>query len=132
MAAAQFEVFYDGDCPLCRREIGVLQRLDRAHSIRFTDIAAQGFDAAALGKTHAELMARIQGRTADGTWVEGVDVFRQLYAAVGFKHLVALSRWPGVRNALDAGYTWFARNRLSLTGRCDAEACQLPRHGHSS
>ncbi|MCA9152358.1 MAG: DUF393 domain-containing protein, partial [Planctomycetales bacterium] len=33
------EVFYDGDCPLCKREIGFLQRRDRQGRIRFTDIA---------------------------------------------------------------------------------------------
>ena len=30
------EVFYDGDCPLCTREIRLLRRLDRRGRIRFT------------------------------------------------------------------------------------------------
>lgn len=121
----EIEVFFDGACPLCVREIQMLKRLDRAGRIRFTDIAAPGFDAAPLGTTYAELMRRIRGRLPDGTWIEGVEVFRRLYAAVGFGPLVALTRLPGVRHALDFGYERFAENRLRLTGRCD-DACELP------
>ncbi len=126
----QVEVFFDGDCPLCVREIRTLGRLDRGRGrIRFTDIAAPEFDAATHGRTQADFMARIRGRTRDGEWLEGVEVFRQLYGAVGFGPLVALTRAPGVRHALDVAYDVFARNRLRLTGRADAcadGACAVP------
>jgi predicted DCC family thiol-disulfide oxidoreductase YuxK len=126
MDAWSVEVFFDGECPLCRREIAALRRLDRGRGrIRCEDIAAPGFDAAALGRTRAELMARIHARLPDGTWVEGVEVFRRLYAAVGLGRLVALSRLPGLSHALDAAYRLFARHRLRLTGRCD-DACARP------
>ena len=118
------EVFFDGDCPLCRREIRMLQRWDRRQRIRFTDIAAPDFDAAVLGRTQAELMSRIHARLPDGSLIEGVVVFRRLYAAVGLGPLVALSRLPGVSHALDFAYARFADNRLRLTGRCDA-ACSV-------
>jgi predicted DCC family thiol-disulfide oxidoreductase YuxK len=124
---ASVEVFYDGDCPLCMREIRMLRRKDRQGRIQFTDIAAPGFDAAAYGTTHADLMARIRGRLADGSWIEGVEVFRQLYAAIGWRRIVAISRLPLVSHLLRAGYALFARNRLRLTGRCAADgACALP------
>jgi predicted DCC family thiol-disulfide oxidoreductase YuxK len=128
---ARFEVFFDGECPLCVREIRLLRWLDRRGRVRFTDIAAESFDPSTVGRTFEDLMARIQGRDleVDGTpgpWVEGVEVFRRLYAAVGFSPLVALTRLPGVRHLLDAGYRWFARNRLRLTGRCTADSCGLP------
>ena len=124
-----FEVFFDGDCPLCMREIAMARRLDRRGRVRFTDIAAEGFDAEALGTTHEALMASIHGRTADGTWVTGVEVFRRMYAALGFGPLVAVSRVPPVSWALEAGYRWFAANRLRLTGRCTAETCAPARPG---
>jgi predicted DCC family thiol-disulfide oxidoreductase YuxK len=121
---SQVEVFYDGQCPLCRREIGMLQRLDRRRLIQFTDIADPAFDATRLGKTHVGMMGEIHGRLPDGTWIKGVEVFRQLYGAVGFRWLVSLSRWPGVRQALDVGYRVFARNRLRVTGRC-TDRCRI-------
>jgi predicted DCC family thiol-disulfide oxidoreductase YuxK len=124
-SGVEVEVFYDGGCPLCRREIGLLRRMDRRGRIRFTDIVAPEFDATRLGTTHAELMAEIRGRLPDGTWIAGVEVFRRLYSAVGCGWLVAPTRLPGISHLLDWGYRVFARNRLRLTGRC-TDACRLP------
>ncbi|MGC4000510.1 MAG: DUF393 domain-containing protein [Anaeromyxobacter sp.] len=127
--AHRIEVFFDGACPLCMREIRMLRRLDGQGRIAFTDIAAPGFDAAAVGVPWDALMARIHGRLPDGTVIEGVEVFRQLYAAVGFRRVVAVTRWPGLRWLLDLGYRAFARNRLRLTGRCREAGCRL--HGQA-
>ncbi len=122
----QIEVFYDGDCPLCLREIRFLRFLDRGRGrIRFTDIAAPDFDPAALGTTWEALMRRIHGRLPDGSFVDGVEVFRRLYGAVGFGPLVWLSRARGVRDVLEFAYARFAENRLKWTGRC-TDACELP------
>lgn len=121
--AWQVEVFYDGDCPLCMREMRMLMRRDRRGAILFTDIAADGFDAAAPGLDRAALMQKIHGRLPTGEILEGVEVFRRLYAAVGFGRLVRLSRAPGVAWLLDRVYAWFAKNRLRLTGRCEAGVC---------
>jgi predicted DCC family thiol-disulfide oxidoreductase YuxK len=128
-------VLYDGDCPLCAREITTLRRLDRGRGrIDFEDIAAPGFDASPYGVDHAELMARIHGVLPDGTRIEGVEVFRRLYGAVGLGWLVAPTRWPLLRPLFDAAYRAFARNRLRWTGRlakagerCTHEACAAPR-----
>ena len=119
------EAFYDGDCPLCMREVRMIRRLDREGRIRWTDIAADGFDPSAFGKTREELMTAMRGRLPDGTWIEGVEVFRRLYAAIGLGPLVALTRLPGISHLLDLGYRVFARNRLRLTGRCESGACAV-------
>jgi predicted DCC family thiol-disulfide oxidoreductase YuxK len=124
------KVLFDGDCPLCRREIALLRRLDRGRGrIAFEDIAAPGFEGTPYGIDHDTAMRRIHGVLPDGRVIEGVEVFRRLYAAVGFGWLVAPTRWPLLRPAFDAAYRWFARNRLRLTGReavrCD-DACTRP------
>ena len=122
----EVEVFFDGDCPLCAKEIAMLRRLDRRARIRFTDIAAPAFDPGAARVSMAALMAEIHARLPDGTMITGVEVFRRLYAAVGLGPLVAASRLPGVREALDFGYTRFAKNRLRWTGRCNEVTCPVP------
>lgn len=123
----EVEVFFDGDCPLCMREIELLRKLDKkSQRIRFTDIQAPGFSAEAVGLTFQDLMRRIHGRLPDGQLIEGTEVFRRLYAAVGFRRAVAVSRWPGVSQLLDAGYSLFAKNRLRLTGRCTDDVCTAP------
>ncbi len=119
------EVFFDGGCPLCRREIDLLRRRDRQHRIRFTDIDADAFDSAGVGKTMDQLMAEIHGRLPDGSVICGVEVFRRLYAAVGFRRLTALTRLSGISNLLNVGYRLFAKNRLKLTGRCKQGVCQV-------
>ncbi len=126
---ARFELFFDGECPLCAREVSGLRRLDRGRGrLVLTDIAAPDFDAEALGKNLRDLMARIHGRLPDGTWVEGVEVFRHAYRAVGLGWLLAPTGWPGLRRLFDAAYRVFARNRLRWTGRaaCENARCELP------
>lgn len=122
----RFEVFFDGECPLCSREIAMLRRRDRDGRLRFTDIAAPEFDPSSLGVDHATLMSKIHGRSAAGELVTGVEVFRRIYAALGYERLVRLSRVSWIAAVLDTAYAAFAAHRLRLTGRCDSGACQLP------
>jgi len=118
----EVEVFYDGGCQLCTKEIEAVRRMDRQRRIFFTDIDAPDFDPARYNKTREALMGKIHGRTGDG-WIDGVEVFRRMYAAVGYRRTVALSRLFGISQLLDAGYLVFARNRTRITSRCDADSC---------
>jgi predicted DCC family thiol-disulfide oxidoreductase YuxK len=127
----QVQIFYDGDCPLCRREVAWMRRRDHSHRISFVDISDDNFNAEQWGKTWDDLMARIHGRLPDGNWIEGVEVFRRAYTALGWGPVVALTRWPVVRTLLDFGYRVFAKHRLSMTGRgylseCLDGRCHLP------
>jgi predicted DCC family thiol-disulfide oxidoreductase YuxK len=130
-ASWQIRVLYDGECPLCSREIRFLQRRDRGRGrIQFEDIARPSFDPALYGLDARQVMARIHGVLPDGSVVEGVEVFRQAYAAVGLGWLLAPTRWPGLRRLADRAYRIFARNRLRWTGRepaCESGRCETTR-----
>ena len=120
-AAPQITILLDGDCPLCSRERALLQRLDRGRGeIDFEDIAAPDFDPARHGIDLDTAMARIHGVLPGGELIEGVEVFRRAYEAIGLGWLVAPSRWPGLRTICDWAYRVFARNRLRITGRAPA------------
>jgi predicted DCC family thiol-disulfide oxidoreductase YuxK len=121
------EVFYDGGCPLCRREMAFIRGRDRRGTIRFTDIDAESFDAASYGMDRDTFMSQLHARLPDGTWLRGVEVFRRLYAAIGLGPLVWLTRLPLISQLLDILYIRFARNRLRLTGRCADGACAADR-----
>jgi predicted DCC family thiol-disulfide oxidoreductase YuxK len=127
----QIRVLYDGECPLCTREIRFLERRDRGRGrIHFEDIADPAFDPAAYGLDDRQLMARIHGVIPDGSVVEGVEVFRRAYAAVGMGWLLAPTRWPVLRSLADLAYRVFARNRLRWTGResaCPEGRCEITR-----
>jgi predicted DCC family thiol-disulfide oxidoreductase YuxK len=127
--AWQIRVLFDGECPLCGREIRMLERLDRGRGcVDFEDISKPGFDPNAYGLDAEQVMARIHGVLPDGSIVEGLEVFRRVYAAVGLGWLMAPTRWPLLRDVSEAGYRIFAQNRLRWTGRetgCDTGRCQL-------
>ncbi len=127
----RIRVFFDGECPLCKREIALIRRLDRDRArVDLVDLSRPDFDPAEYfaGRKHidrAALEARIHGVLPTGEIVEGVDVFVHIYSALGYDWLVKPARWPGVRRVLDLVYLWFARNRLRLTGRAPA-ICERP------
>lgn len=119
------KLLYDGNCPLCRREWAFIKRRDRRNRVAGEDIAAAGFDASRFGRTQEQVMARIHGVLPDGTVIEGVEVFRRAYRAIGLGWLIGWTAWPVFRPIVDAAYRWFARNRMRLTFRkpdC-ADAC---------
>ncbi len=125
------EVFYDGECPLCLREINFIRWLDGKNQLRFTDITDSEFSTNSVGIDMPTLMAEIHGRSPSGETIKGVEVFRQLYGNVSRGHLLFgpltwASRAPGVSHLLDWCYLFFAKNRLKFTGRCNDATCEVP------
>jgi predicted DCC family thiol-disulfide oxidoreductase YuxK len=123
----KFTILIDGDCPLCRKEAALLARMDHGRGrLAQINIADPAFDAAAMGLSREGVMATIHGVTAEGRVVTGMEVFRRAYAAVGWGWVLSWTGWPVLRPLADAGYRWFARNRLRLTGRrCESGACAV-------
>jgi predicted DCC family thiol-disulfide oxidoreductase YuxK len=123
-------VLYDSECPLCAREIRFLERRDHGRGrVQFEDIAAPDFDPGRYGLSDRDVMARIHGVLPSGEVVEGLEVFRRVYAGVGLGWLMAPTRWPGVRRVAEWAYRIFARNRLRWTGRasaCGDDRCVRP------
>ena len=87
-----FEVFFDGQCPLCRREIDMIRRMDRRGQLILTDIASDSFEPESVPLD--QLMREIHGRVVGGPYVTGVEVFRQIYQRVGWGAVVGPTRWP--------------------------------------
>lgn len=125
----QLRLLYDSECPLCSREVRLLERLDRGRGrVQFEDIAAASFDASRYRLEASAVMGRIHAVLPDGSVTEGMDVFRRAYAAVGLGWLLAPTGWPILRSIADAGYQVFARNRLRWTGRsvdCEGGRCEI-------
>lgn len=131
-ASWDIKVLFDGECPLCMREVSMLRRRNHAGRAEFEDIAEPDFDPRRYGLDAQAVMGRIHAVLPDGRVVEGVEVFRRVYAAVGLGWVMAPSRWPGVRRVYEWGYELFARNRLRITGRSDAcleDRCRVPSRG---
>jgi predicted DCC family thiol-disulfide oxidoreductase YuxK len=70
-------VWHDGNCPLCRREITVMRRLDRGRRIDFVD--ATGVEDCPIDR--AALLARFHARE-DGQLLSGAAAFAAMWRAI--------------------------------------------------
>ena len=96
---AKHKVYFDDSCYVCSLEISALRKRGEACGIEFVDITK--------GQFPDEYMDEMVGEF-DGEKTVGVETFRQMYAKLGFKRLVYLSRLPVIRTVVDAGYKVFA------------------------
>jgi predicted DCC family thiol-disulfide oxidoreductase YuxK len=123
----QLSVYFDGLCPLCSREIEHYRKKDIDQQIQFVDISVPQFDARAEGLDPDKVHERFHVKTKEGTIVDGVDAFRQIWQTLGiFKPLswAAQSRW--LRPPMDLGYVIFAKIRPFFRRKqsCDTGYCQ--------
>jgi predicted DCC family thiol-disulfide oxidoreductase YuxK len=107
-------LYYDASCPLCKSEMTNLMLRNTAGLLRFVDASAAGFVSPLPGRSVNDLMQLIHAKRADGGVVQGVEVFRLAYSAVGMGWVTAPTRWPVLRQAADAVYPWIARHRHRL------------------
>ena len=130
---APFEVFYDEQCPLCRKEINFIRKRDKHNRMILTDISARGFDPSSTGKSLDELMREIHGRHIDGELVVGVEVFREIYQRIGYGAFVAPTRWFGVRWFMDRMYNLFGALRYKhAKKRMENQSCPIPGRSQTS
>ena len=107
--AAAAEVFYDGACPLCRREIALWRRALPAGAVAWTDIST-AHPPPDLDRRAA--LARFHVRVADGRLVSGARAFLALWRNSLWLRPAAilLDRWPFAQIA-EGGYRVFLRVR---------------------
>lgn len=119
----KIKLLYDGDCPLCLREVNFLQKKDAGRGlVAFEDIAADDYDPAEnAGIDFETAMGRIHAIRRDGTVLKNVEVFRQVYDALGIGWIYAITKWPIIGPIVDKIYEIWADWRLKLTGRPDLE-----------
>ncbi len=109
-------VWFDGACPLCRREIALMRRLDRRGAIAFVDVSraeAPG-GAAACPIDRPALLARFHV-LEDGRVVSGAAAFAAMWRAVPLlrpRGLAARNRF--VLAGLERLYGLFLRVRPRL------------------
>ena len=109
---ADLIVWYDGDCPLCRREIALMRRLDRRGAIRFLDVASGSVQDCPVERT--ALLARFHA-CEDGRLLSGAAAFAAMWRAIPpLRPLGLIARVPLVLALLEKAYTTFLMVRPRL------------------
>jgi predicted DCC family thiol-disulfide oxidoreductase YuxK len=104
-------VWYDAGCPLCRREIGLMKRLDRKRRIDFVD-ATDPATTCPVDRT--EILARFHAQE-NGRMLSGAAAFAAMWRAVPLLWpLGMLAKLPGGVRLLDWAYGHFLRVRPRL------------------
>ena len=104
------EVYYDGACPVCSREISFYQKRMTEGDVAWRDVAADTAPAPDLTRDAA--LARFHIRQSDGALVSGARAFLALWR--NDRRLAPLARLLDRRPfiwALELGYTAFLRLR---------------------
>jgi len=118
-------VYYDGACPLCRREIGFYRRRRDADRLSWVDVSRTPGTTIAPGLSRDAALARFHVRDANGNYHSGGAAFSKLWRALpGFGaagRLFAL--WPFDR-MLDRAYRIFLRIRPFLVARLASRKCR--------
>lgn len=85
----ELTVYYDGGCPICRREIAGYRRVDGAERLDWVDVSSAGPEALGDGLTAEAALARMHVRDADGRLVDGAAAFARLWESL------PRTRWLG-------------------------------------
>ena len=96
------KVYYDESCYVCSLEINAVRKRGEDCGIEFVDISSSDFDPADRD-FESEMLGEF-----DGEETVGVETFRKMYEKMGFRKIVLISRWPILKQFVDAGYYLFA------------------------
>ena len=122
MNTTKLTIFFDGGCPLCRREVDFLQSRNINGYLKFIDIDRLDFSLEKnYGITYKQAMERIHALRSDGSLIKDIKVFQEAYSLIGLGWVYAPTKLPGFDKLIDYLYMIWARYRLKLTLRPSIE-----------
>lgn len=106
-------VYFDGGCPVCRREIAWYRGRDALSPIEWVDVSAATCDPAG-DLCRGEALRVFHVRCNDGRLARGALAFALLWQRFpGLRRAGRVAAMPGVHHVLDIAYRIFLRLRRS-------------------
>jgi predicted DCC family thiol-disulfide oxidoreductase YuxK len=132
-SATPLQIFYDGSCRVCSREMEHYRRRCPPGSLAFIDVSASEFDPSLYGKTQADFMGRLHVRTPEGEFLVAIEAFRAIWSVFPDGSFYRWLGWfvglPGINLLARGGYALFARYRHLLPQKratcADDESCRF-------
>ncbi|KAF2572742.1 hypothetical protein F2Q70_00003756 [Brassica cretica] len=95
----KIKMLYDGDCPLCMREVNMLkERNEEYGTIKFVDISSNDYSPQEnQGLDYKTVMGQIHAIQSEGNVVTGVEAFRKLYELVGLGWVYSITKFEPVK-----------------------------------
>lgn len=104
-SAIRLTVWFDGGCPLCRREIALFRKLDQGKVIHFEDVSGPN---PSCPIDPAQLLARFHAQEAGQPIVSGAAAFAAMWRAIPvLRPFGELARVPLMMWALEKLYLVF-------------------------
>lgn len=108
-AKTPLTIYFDGACPVCRREIAYYEARTGS-DVQYCDVTAEACPAPDLRRDEA--LRRFHARLPDGRLVSGAAAFVALWERVpGFRVLAPALRLKPVLAVLDLAYDGFLKLR---------------------
>ena len=102
-------VWHDGGCPLCKREIALMRRLDQRGTINFVDVTSAPASACPIDP--ADMLARFHV-SEEGRLLSGAAAFAAMWRAIPLLRPLGLAaRWPWLLAMLERLYLLFLQYR---------------------
>ena len=132
MNTAKLTIFFDGECPLCKREVDFLQSRNQKEYLSFIDINSSDFSLDFKnGITYKQAMERIHGLKSDGSVIKDIKVFQEAYDLIGLGWIYAPTKLPVFDKFIEFIYGLWAKYRLKITFRpsieklCSERGCDI-------
>ena len=114
-------LFYDGQCPLCAKEIATLRKLETGNLV-FADVHVQSNRKGMLPEREA-LLRRLHLLTGDGHWVVGLQATVRAWSHTRLGFVFKPLLWPLVYPLASRFYSNWADRRYQRKYDCDV--CRL-------
>ena len=132
MNLVKLTIFFDGGCPLCKREVDFLQSRNQKGYLSFIDINTSDFYLdLKYGITYKQAMERIPALKSDGSVIKDIKVFQEAYTLIGLGWIYSPTKLPIFDKFIEFIYVIWAKYRLKLTFRpaieklCTEKGCEL-------
>ena len=128
MANKELQVFYDGGCILCSKEIAYYKKKDLGKKIDFIDITDNTFNCENYSLDREKIFEKFHVLDSKGEIKTGVEAFCSIWETLNlFKFMQFIkTTWLG-ETVLKLGYNTFLKVRpyLPRKNKCNSESCKI-------